>query len=51
MDKKSLEGATIDVTVKFTDGSTQTKVLDVDFYQKVEDGVYYTPQIVLSDAD
>lgn len=51
MDRKSLDGATIDVTVKFTDGSTQTKVLDIDFYQKVEDGVYYSPKIVLSYSD
>lgn len=51
MDKKTLDGATIDITVNFADGSSQTKVLNVDFYQKVEDGVYYSPQIVLSYAD
>lgn len=51
MDKKTLDGATIDVTVKFTDGSTQTKVLDVDFHLNVEDGVYDSPQIILSYAE
>ncbi|MCH5297078.1 MAG: hypothetical protein J1E85_05360 [Ruminococcus sp.] len=51
IDKKTLHGATIDITVNFADGSSQTKVLNVDFYQKVEDGVYYSPQIVLSYAD
>lgn len=49
--KKTLEGATIDITAKFTDGSTQTKVINVDFYQKVEKGVYDSPKIILSCAN
>lgn len=49
--EKTLQGATIDVTVKFADNSTQTKVIKVDFYQKIEDGIYYSPEIILGYAD
>lgn len=46
IDRKTLEGATIDVTVKFTDGSSQTQVIAVDYYQSAENGEYGASQII-----
>lgn len=51
MYQKTLENATIDVTVKFRDGSTQVKTLNVDFYRNTEDGINGTPEIILSYAE
>lgn len=47
IDKKTLEYADIDVTVHFADGSTQTNVIDVDYYQSFENDEYGYSQIIL----
>lgn len=51
MCQKMLDNATIDVTVKFRDGSTQVKTLNVDIYQNTENAIYDTSEIVLSYAE
>lgn len=51
MCQKMLDNATIDVTVKFRDGSTQVRTLNVDLYQNTENGIYDASEIVLSYAE
>lgn len=51
MVKKTTDGAVIDVTVKFTDGSTQTQKINIGYYESEEDGVYYSPSVTFSYAD
>lgn len=48
MVQKTADGAVIDVTVKFTDGSTQTQKINVGYYESEEDGVYFSPNITFS---
>ncbi|MDO5764951.1 MAG: hypothetical protein Q4P84_04500 [Elusimicrobiales bacterium] len=50
MVKKAVDGAVINVTVKFTDGSTQTRKINVGYYENDEDGVYFSPNITFSPA-
>lgn len=49
--QKTLEGAAIDVIVKFADGSTQTKIINVDFYQSFKNDKYGSSQIIFSYKD
>lgn len=51
MIQKAVDGAVIDVTIKFTDGSTQTQKINIGYYESEEDGVYYSPSITFSYAD
>ena len=51
MCQKMLNNATINVTVKFRDGSTQIKTLNVELYQNTENGIYDASKIVLSYAE
>lgn len=46
--QKTAEGAVIDVTVKFADGSTQTQKINVGYYESEEDGVYFSHNITFS---
>ena len=46
--QKTADGAAIDVTVKFTDGSTQTQKINVGYYESEEDGVYFSHNITFS---
>lgn len=48
MVQKTADGAEIAVTVKFTDGSTQTQKINVGYYESEEDGVYFSPNITFS---
>lgn len=48
MVQKTADGAVIDVTVKFTDGSAQTQKINVGYYKSEEDGVYFSPNITFS---
>lgn len=48
MVQKTVDGAAIDVTVKFTDGSTQTQKINVGYYESEEDGEYFLPNITFS---
>lgn len=50
MVQKTADGAVIDVTVKFTDGSAQTQKINVGYYKSEEDGVYFSPNITFSPA-
>lgn len=50
MVQKTADGAVIDVTVKFTDGSAQTQKINVGYYESEEDGVYFSPNITFSPA-
>lgn len=49
--QKTLEGTAIDVIVKYADGSTQTKIINVDFYQSFENDKYGSSQIIFSYKD
>lgn len=49
--QKTLEGTAIDVIVKYADGSTQTKIINVDFYQRLENDKYGSSQIIFSYKD
>lgn len=49
--QKTLEGTAIDVIVKYADGSTQTKIINVDFYQSFENNKYGSSQIIFSYKD
>lgn len=51
MIQKAVDGAVIDVTIKFTDGSTQTQKINIGYYESEEDGVYYSPSVTFSYAD
>lgn len=51
MIQKAVDGAVIDVTVKFIDGSTQSQKINVGYYESEEDGVYYSPSVTFSYAD
>lgn len=48
MVQKTVDGAVIDVTVKFTDGSTQTQKINVGYYESEEDSEYFSPNITFS---
>lgn len=48
MVQKTVDGAEIAVTVKFTDGSAQTQKINVGYYESEEDGVYFSPNITFS---
>lgn len=48
MVQKTVDGALIDVTVKFTDGSTQTQKINVGYYESEEDSEYFSPNITFS---
>lgn len=48
MVQKTVDGAVIDVTVKFTDGSTQTQKINVGYYKSEEDSEYFSPNITFS---
>lgn len=48
MVQKTVDGAAIDVTVKFTDGSTQTQKINVGYYESEEDSEYFSPNITFS---
>ena len=48
MVQKTVDGAVIDVTVKFTDGSTQTQKINVGYYESEEDSEYFLPNITFS---
>lgn len=50
MVQKTADGAEIDVTVKFTDGSAQTQKINIGYYESEEDGVYFSPNITFSPA-
>lgn len=49
--QKTLEGTAIDVIVKYADGSTQTKIINIDFYQSFENDKYGSSQIIFSYKD
>lgn len=49
--QKTMEGTAIDVIVKYADGSTQTKIINVDFYQSFENDKYGSSQIIFSYKD
>lgn len=49
--QKTMEGTAIDVIVKYVDGSTQTKIINVDFYQSFENDKYGSSQIIFSYKD
>lgn len=49
--QKTLEGTAIDVIVKYADGSTQTKIINIDFYQSFENNKYGSSQIIFSYKD
>lgn len=49
--QKTLEGTAIDVIVKYADGSTQTKIINVDLYQSFENDKYGSSQIIFSYKD
>lgn len=49
--QKTLEGTAIDVIVKYADGSTQTKIINVDFYQSFENDKYGSSQIIFNYKD
>lgn len=51
MVQKTTDGAVIDVTVKFTDGSAQTQKINIGYYESEENGVYYSPSVTFSYAD
>lgn len=48
MVQKTVDGAVIDVTVKFTDGSTQTQKINVGYYESEEYSEYFSPNITFS---
>lgn len=48
MVQKTVDGAVIDVTVKFTDGSMQTQKINVGYYESEEDSEYFSPNITFS---
>lgn len=50
MIKKTVDGAVIDVTVKFTDGSVQTQKINVGFYESNENNDPYSSGITFSYA-
>lgn len=49
--QKTMEGTAIDVIVKYADGSTQTKIINIDFYQSFENDKYGSSQIIFSYKD
>lgn len=48
MVKKTVDGAVIDVTVKFTDGSKQTQKINLGFYENPQKGMYINPGVTFS---